>query len=63
MLTRHSKKGCADLADLYEYGKGVRQDYKTAKEIYGKACDLGSQVGCDGYAKLNKQGFKFKLDQ
>jgi hypothetical protein len=30
------------------------QNYTKAKEFFGKACDLGSQDGCDNYAKLNK---------
>lgn len=28
-----------------------------AKKYFSKACDLGSQVGCDGYKKLNELGF------
>ncbi|HAR80453.1 MAG TPA: Sel1 repeat protein [Succinivibrionaceae bacterium] len=49
--------GCKNLADLYYNGWGTRQNYSTAKEYYGKACDLGNQEGCDNYARLNKQGY------
>ena len=41
---------------MYGNGEGVRQDYKKAKEWFGKACDNGSQVGCDEYKKLNEKG-------
>lgn len=50
-------KGCGSLGFLYEYGKGIRQNFSTAKEYYGKACDLGLQVGCDDYRKLNEKGY------
>ena len=42
------------LGALYEEGYGVRQNNITAKELYGKACDMGSQFGCDRYARLNQ---------
>jgi TPR repeat protein len=40
---------------LYAEGKGVKQDYVEVKELFGKACDLGDQGGCDGYRELNEQ--------
>jgi len=43
------------LGLIYKSGDGVPQDYKKAKEWYGKACDNGSQKGCDEYKKLNKK--------
>ncbi|EET79321.1 Sel1 repeat protein [Campylobacter showae RM3277] len=49
--------GCASLGVLYEYGQGVRQNFPTAKEYYGKACDLGLQLGCDNYRELNEKGY------
>lgn len=49
--------GCGLLGTLYKFGKGVRQNYSVAKEYFGKACDLGSQLGCDDYSKLNKRGY------
>lgn len=48
---------CGGLGDLYAEGKGVRQNFSTAKQYYGKACDLGLQVGCDNYRKLNEKGY------
>lgn len=45
---------CNILGVAYEDGKGVKQDYKKAKEYYGKACDLGLQNACDNYAIVNK---------
>ncbi|RAX55227.1 hypothetical protein CCY99_00575 [Helicobacter sp. 16-1353] len=46
-------KSCFYLGAMYYKGKGVRQDYSKAKEYFGKACDLGSQDGCDEYRDLN----------
>lgn len=43
------------LASMYAEGKGIRQNYDIALEIYGKACDNGSNEGCQEYSKLNKQ--------
>jgi hypothetical protein len=48
---------CGMLGLAYQYGKGVKQDYSKAKELFGKDCDLGEQLGCDSYAKLNQQGY------
>nr|WP_314734839.1 Sel1 repeat protein [uncultured Campylobacter sp.] len=38
-------------------GQGIGQNFSTAKEYYGKACDLGLQLGCDDYRKLNEKGY------
>ncbi|MFZ7255361.1 MULTISPECIES: SEL1-like repeat protein [Avibacterium] len=40
----------------YEYGLGVKQDKRKAKEYYGLVCDSGEQLGCDNYRKLNEAG-------
>ena len=48
--------GCFGLGFLYKNGQGVRQDFSTAKQYYGKACDLGFQIGCNWYRKLNERG-------
>ena len=48
---------CNNLGIAYNNGIGVRQNRTTAKEYYGKACDLGNQEGCDNYRKLNEQSF------
>ena len=50
-------RGCSNLGFLYQDGQGVRQNFSTAKQYYGKACDLGLQLGCDGYRILNEQGY------
>ena len=50
-------EGCYNLGVFYINGIGVRQDYSTAKEYFGKACDFRLQLGCDGYKDLNKRGF------
>ena len=46
-----------NLGLMYAKGEGVRQNYKIAKEWFGKACDNGLQLGCDAYRKLNQQGY------
>jgi hypothetical protein len=38
---------CADLALMHASGVGVQKDLKKAVELYLRACDLGSAVGCD----------------
>ena len=45
------------LGNSYLNGFGVRQNVKTAKEHFGKACDLGVQSGCEEYAKLNSSNY------
>ena len=45
------------LGFLYYNGQGVKQDFKKAKEWFGKACDNRDQESCDNYKKLNEQGF------
>ena len=49
--------GCLGLGFLYQKGQGVKQNFSTAKQYYGKACDLGLQFGCDSYRKLNEKGY------
>ena len=39
-------KGCYNLGVLYSSGKGVKQDYKKANELYLKACNLKDGSGC-----------------
>ncbi|MCT7481583.1 tetratricopeptide repeat protein [Aliarcobacter cryaerophilus] len=46
-----------ELGMMYANGEGVRQDFKIAKEWYGKACDGGNQNGCDNYKILNQEGY------
>lgn len=48
--------GCNFLGYLTENGLGARLDISKAKELYGRACDLGDQDGCDSYSRLSKEG-------
>ena len=50
-------KGCYNLGVSYNNGRGVKQDFSIAKQYYGKACDLGLQLGCDDYRRLNEKGY------
>ena len=43
------------LGVMYDNGEGVRQNSSKAKELCGKACDGGSNLGCKYYAILNKR--------
>lgn len=45
------------LGEVYSGGLGVRQNKATAKEWFGKACDNGSQTGCEQYSLLLEQGY------
>jgi len=47
--------GCSNLGLMYQNGRGVRQNYSKAKELFGKACDSGDAEGCKNYARLNKK--------
>ncbi|RDU51663.1 hypothetical protein CQA40_09540 [Helicobacter sp. MIT 01-3238] len=49
-------QSCLSLGSSYSLGKGVRLNYSTAKQYFGKACDLGIQEGCDGYKLLHSNG-------
>ena len=40
---------CVYLGDLYLYGYGTKINIQLAREMYGKACDLENQAGCDKY--------------
>lgn len=54
--------GCVSLASIYESGgHGIKQNLHTAKEYYGKACDLGNlgyEEGCARYKMLNERGVR-----
>ena len=53
-----AEKGDADAQVLlglaYLLGKGGQFNKSLAKEWLGKACDNGSQMGCEYYGKLNR---------
>lgn len=59
LVVEKAAQGDADaqfnLGLMYAIGVGVRQDYVEAREWFGKACDNGSQRGCDGYRDLNNR--------
>lgn len=48
-------EGCGALGDMYAEGLGTRKNLKTAKEYYGRACDLGSQRGCDNHNAIKER--------
>lgn len=48
---------CLNLGGLYYNGQGARQDFAKAKELAGKACDLGIQQGCEVYKNLRDAGY------
>ena len=48
-------QGCFNLGHLYYKGEGIEQNTNIAKQLWGKACILGSQDGCSNYAKLNQK--------
>ncbi|MDQ1328694.1 MAG: uncharacterized protein QG641_1979 [Candidatus Poribacteria bacterium] len=50
-------KGCVAVGLMYDNGKGVKQNRSRAKELFGKACDMKLQAGCDEYKLLNVQGY------
>ena len=42
-----------ELGLVYEYGIGILQDEAEAVKWYKKACENGSQDGCNAYRNLN----------
>ena len=50
--------GCYMVGAFYYDGdEVVKQNLSKAKELYGKACDLGYQKGCDKYKELKERGY------
>ncbi len=51
-------KGCIGVGACYIYGKGVKQDFKTAKKFFNLACESNNARGCYGvgvaYEKLHQ---------
>lgn len=43
---------CYLFGEMAKKGVGTRKDLTLAKEYFGKACDLGNNEGCKGYASL-----------
>lgn len=49
--------GCRKAGFVLLSGDGVRQDFKRAKEYFGRACDLKDEEGCSKYRMLNEKGY------
>ncbi len=45
------------LAVLYIKAKGVKQNFKKAKELFWKSCNKGNSTGCYNYSLLSSQGY------
>lgn len=50
-----SEKQWYQAAIQYTKGLGTRKNLETAKEYYGRACDLGSQRGCDNHNAIKER--------
>lgn len=46
--------GCYNLAILYEYAQGTKQDISLAKKYAKLACDYGYKAGCENLKLLEK---------
>ena len=53
---------CGILGTLYAGGKGVRQDYQKAAELYQKACDGGVAMDCGILGTLYAEGSEIRQD-
>ncbi|HEY2738789.1 MAG TPA: SEL1-like repeat protein, partial [Thermoanaerobaculia bacterium] len=52
-----SAEGCSNLGSMYKRGRGgLPVDLAKAAELYGKACKMGYQIGCEQLGELGKQG-------
>ena len=47
---------CFYLGRLYRYGRGVRQDFLRAMELFGKSCEAGAPLGCFYLSDMYLQG-------
>ncbi|MGX2984447.1 tetratricopeptide repeat protein [Helicobacter sp. 23-1048] len=47
---------CYNLGVMYYNGKGVRQDYHKARELYKKACDMKDAEACNNLGVLYGKG-------
>lgn len=48
---------CFQVGYAYYTGNGVKQDFTKVKAFYSKVCDLGEDLGCEGYRELQQQGY------
>ena len=44
--------GCTDLADAYEVGRGVEQNFDRAEHLFELACDWGKLDACESFRML-----------
>ena len=44
-----------NLGVMHVKGLGVKQNSKKALELFGKACDMKDENGCEFYAQLKKE--------
>ena len=54
--------GCFVLGDLYYEGKGVKQNYQKAAQLYQKSCDGWDSEGCYNLGVLYENGYGVKKD-
>lgn len=47
---------CSNLAVLYEYGQGVKQNFQKASELYSKACKMNDIAACYSLGSLYVRG-------
>lgn len=47
---------CYELGVMYAKGRGVRQDYHKAAELYKKACDIKKALACNNLGFLYDEG-------
>ena len=52
----NDKFGCANLANLYYQGQGVKQNFAKAFKLYKKACDLNYMVACHNAGFMYNEG-------
>ncbi|WP_334090510.1 tetratricopeptide repeat protein, partial [Helicobacter typhlonius] len=57
-------RGCFILGVLYYEGKGVKQNYNKARELFEKVCELGDEgaLGCMSLGQLYYEGKGVKQD-
>ena len=47
---------------MYDNGKGVKQDYFKAVELFRKACNGGESMGCNNLGVMYEDGKGVKQD-
>ncbi len=50
------------LANMYETGAGVAQDYAKAAALYGRICGAGEAGACVGLGALHERGLGVPKD-